>query len=131
MKLPSTSKRKRPLRIAAEIGRDIPDILRKHVPMPPGVMVNITDVEVSDDLSFAKIYFSILGDQSETRIVEVTKYLNHHKGTMRHELAQRLIMRQHPDLRFIYDATPARAARIEELLKSVKTDPSVENEPES
>jgi len=111
----------RPLRVAAEIMRDMPSILRERIEMPFDVMISVTDVEVSDDLSYAKIFFSILGGEAEADIPQrVQQHLNAHKGVVRHELAQRLVMRQHPEVRFIYDATPARAARIEELLKQVR-----------
>ncbi len=116
----STKKGKRPLRIAAEILRDLPDILRAHVELPVGIMVSITDVEVNDDLSLAKVFFSVYGETDESQFLAIERELNAKKGVVRHELAQRLVMRQHPDIRFHYDATPARAARIEELLRQVR-----------
>jgi len=121
MRRPDAPKgKKRPLRIAAEILRELPEILRAHVDMPDGLMVSITDVEVSDDLSFAKIFFSVFGGHDRFTAQQVEQFLNSKKGAVRHEIAQRLIMRQHPDVRFIYDETTARAARIEELLKQVR-----------
>jgi ribosome-binding factor A len=120
LRLQDPGKNKRPLRIGSEILRDVPGILRKSVELPAGVMISITDVEVSDDLSFAKIYFSVLGDHEEETGRQMADLLNSKKGVVRHELAQRLIMRQHPDLRFYYDPTPARAARIDELLRQVR-----------
>ena len=120
MRIPDASKGKRPLRIAAEILRDIPGILRKHVALPPNVIVSITDVEVSDDLSSAKVFFSVIGEHEDTCAASVEKLLNSKRSVVRHELAQLLIIRQHPEIRFTYDATPARAARIEELLKQVR-----------
>lgn len=120
MRIPDASKGKRSLRIAAEILRDVPAILRKHVALPPGVMVSVTDVEVTDDLSSARIFFSVLGEHEEEIAASVERLLNSKKNVVRHELAQLLIMRQHPEVRFVYDSTPARAARIEELLKQAR-----------
>jgi ribosome-binding factor A len=128
--LQDPGKNKRPLRIAAEILRDLPGILRKFIELPEGVIVSLTDVEVSDDLSFAKIFFSVIGDHEDQQGPVVEKILNARKGVVRHEIAQRIVMRQHPDLRFIYDSTPAQAARIEELLKQVR-DQSAGNEGQS
>ena len=116
----SAVKSKRPLRIAAEIKRDLPDMIRHHVALPPGVLVSITDVEVSPDLSHAKAFFSLLSENEVAMSATVTGLLNDKKSVMRSELAQRLVMRQHPDLRFVYDPTPARAARIEALLKEIR-----------
>ncbi|HEY3294252.1 MAG TPA: 30S ribosome-binding factor RbfA [bacterium] len=112
--------KKRPLRIAAEILRDLPEILRAQVDLPDGVMVSITDVEVNDDLTTAKIFFSVFGGDETRTGPYVQKLLNARKGAVRHEIAQRLVMRQHPEVRFIYDETPARAAHIEELLKKAR-----------
>jgi ribosome-binding factor A len=120
MRIHDTSKNKRPLRIAAEILRELPGILRAVVDLPPGVLVSVTEVEVSDDLSFAKIYISAFGQAADAAPEALTDLLNARKGAVRHEISQRITMRQHPDLRFIYDTTTARAARIEELLKQVR-----------
>jgi len=117
---PGSGKRIRPRRVAAEILRDMPDILRRHIELPAEVMVSITDVEVSEDLSFAKVFFSLLGPHEAEMADTVARLMNAKKGVVRHEIAQRMVMRQHPDLRFVYDASPARAARIEELLKQVR-----------
>jgi ribosome-binding factor A len=121
MRAPDAPKgHKRPLRVAAEILREIPGILRAHVEIPGNAVVSITDVEVSDDLSYAKVFFSVYGEHEKTAAARIEQLLNSKKGVVRHEIAQRMIMRQHPEIRFIYDDTPARAARIEELLKQVK-----------
>jgi ribosome-binding factor A len=112
-------KGKRPARVAAEILRDLPEILRAAVELPGDAMVSVTDVEVTDDLSFARIFFSVIGDHEERQAAALERLLNSKKGTVRSELARRLVMRQHPDIRFIYDSTPARAARIEELFRQI------------
>jgi ribosome-binding factor A len=112
----------RPLRIAAEIRRDLPDILRKHVDLPSDLMVSITGVEVSPDLSQARIYFSVLGARENKAAAELEHLLNGKRGVVRTEIARRLVMRQHPELKFIYDETPARAARIETLLNQIQNE---------
>lgn len=119
MRIRDSNKRRRPLRIAAEILRDIPGILRSLDVFPDDVLISVSEVEVSDDLSHAKVFFTILGDCDSRRIDEITRILNSHKGAVRHEIAQRMTMRQHPEFRFVYDSTPLHAARIEELLKQI------------
>jgi ribosome-binding factor A len=109
--------------VAAEILRELPGILRTHMEFPAGVMVSVTDVEVSEDLTYCRVYFSVFGEHEERSGHSVEHYLNSKKGVVRHEISQRLVMRQHPEIRFIYDETPARAARIEELLKQVNETP--------
>lgn len=95
--------------------------------LPDGIMISIVDVKVSRDLGYAKIYFSILSENEEQAGDKTAHFLNHRKGVIRSELAKRLVMRHHPDLRFIYDPTPAQAARIEELLKHIKESSSSES----
>ncbi len=117
------AKGNRSLRVAAEIKRDLPDLIRKHVRLPDGVMVSVIDVEVSADLSVARVYFSVLGKGEERTALFVGTELNHKRGVLRTEIARRLVMRQHPELKFIHDETPARAARIEMLLKQIQNEP--------
>ena len=120
------AKGNRSLRIAAEIKRDLPELLRKHVMFPAGVLVSIIDVEVSADLSTAKVYFSVLGKREERTAQFVQAALTRKRGVLRAEIAKRLVMRQHPDLKFAYDETPARAARIELLLNQIQKEPRPE-----
>lgn len=120
---------KRPLRVAAEILRDIPDIVRRHVELPDTALISFTDVEVSPDLGHARIYFSLLGEHEPEQGAAAETLLNERRKLVRYELAQRLIMRQHPDVKFVYDPTPARAARIEELLRQAREQSGSGSEP--
>lgn len=67
-----------------------------------------------------KVFFSVFGEHEAETAEQIAQILNSRRGVVRHEIAQRLVMRQHPEFRFIYDATPAKAARIEALLKQVR-----------
>ena len=120
--MPRAEKGNRPLRIGAEIRRDLPDILRKIVRLPAGVLLSVTGVEVTADLSQARVYFSVLGPHERRSAVELEHELNRKRGAIRSEIARRLIMRQHPEVKFVYDETPARAARIESLLNQIQKD---------
>ncbi len=114
------SKGNRPKRIAAEIHRDLPELLRRHAELPADLIVSITDVVVTSDLSHCKVFFSVIGTEDEARIKSVARHLNAKRGVLRTELAAVLVMRQHPELLFAYDEVPARAARIEMLLKQIR-----------
>ncbi len=120
--MPHGAKGNRPLRVAAEIKRDLPELIRKHVRLPDGVLVSVTDVEVTDDLSLARVYFSVLGKHEERTAQRVAQELTRKRGALRTEIARRLVMRQHPDLKFLHDETPARGARIEMLLKQIQNE---------
>lgn len=131
MRIHDSNQRRRPLRVAAEILRELPEILRALDDLPKDVLISVSDVEVSEDLSFAKVFFTVLGEADSRHITDIARALNAHKGTVRHEIAQRMPMRQHPEFRFVYDPTPLRAARIEELLKQVRKESSDQAPPDS
>ncbi len=112
---------KRTERVADLIRRELADILMRRMRDPRLGFVSITGVEVSGDLTHATVYLSSL-DGAEGR-VEVVKVLSHAVPFLRRELAPRLGLREVPTLRFIYDESIERGARIEELLKKIKDGP--------
>lgn len=115
-------KPRRPQRVASEIMRMMPDLIRRHVKLPEDILVSVVDVEVSADLSLAKIFFSVIGDDENLQGKLTEKALNAKRGILRKEIAGRMVMRQHPELKFIADHTSANAARIEQLLTQIKNE---------
>lgn len=81
--------------------------------------VTITDVKVSGDLSFAKVYFTVL---DESKKDEVLKILKEASGFIRHELRDRVEIRQIPDLKFVYDDTIDHAKKIEDIIEKLHED---------
>jgi len=81
-------------------------------PRLSGVMV--TDVKVDRELDYANIYVSALEGQSRTE--EVLDALKHASGFLRYEISQEIDLRVTPRLRFFWDPTPEKAARIDSLL---------------
>jgi len=79
--------------------------------------VSVTDVEVTNDLSFAKVCVSIMGDAAER--AATLGSLAHAAGFVRHELGPRLGLREVPEIRFVHDESLDRGARVEELLKRI------------
>ena len=77
---------------------------------------SITDVEVSPDLHFARVYISGLKEE-DTRVV--VDRLQDLRGRVRKFLGQRIRLRYTPELDFRYDETTMRASRIEEILMQV------------
>ena len=78
---------------------------------------SITDVEVSPDLHFARVYVSGL-KEDETRVI--VDRLQDLRGRVRKFLGARIRLRYTPELDFQYDETTMRASRIEEILMQVK-----------
>lgn len=110
---------RRPLRLGAELEREMPGMIREIVDVPTDMIVSVTGVSVTDDLSLAEVFFSVIG-QSMTGVA-LERLLNKNRGKFRTAIARRFVMRHHPDVKFKYDETPAKAARIEELLKQVRS----------
>ncbi len=80
--------------------------------------VNVTGVEVSSDLSYAKVFVSLYGTKEEQE--DCLEALNKSKGYFRSEIAKRIQMRYTPEIHFVRDDSAAYAARIEELLAKIK-----------
>ena len=103
-------------RVADSLMEQISYILENEVKNKDINFVTITDAEVTNDLSYAKIYFTVL---DETKIKETEKALKSASGFIRHELRDRVDIRQIPELKFIYDTSIEYGKRIEEKLKEI------------
>ncbi len=108
-------------RRTAQVGKNLRDALvevfRHDLKDVDLGLSSITDVEVSPDLHYARVFLSGLEEQ-QTR--ETVKALQGVRGKVRHYLGQRIHLRVTPELEFKYDDTTARAGRIEQLLQEHK-----------
>ena len=79
--------------------------------------VTITDVSITNDLSFAKVYFTVLNRE----YLEVTKKaLNRASSFIRAKLSERVDIRHTPDLQFVYDESIEYGENIEKILGEIK-----------
>ncbi len=102
-------------RLAGEIKRDLTDIFAHNIRDPHiDSMVSVTDVEVSNDLSYARVYVSKLGNEKEREAL--LEALNKANGYIRTLLSQRLKIRKVPELRFFLDNSLEYGAKIERIL---------------
>jgi len=121
----------RPERVAQRIRREIAEILEHRLRDPRLTgMVSVTDVEVTSDLSLARVYVSVLeGGEARDRALAA---LAHAAGFVRAELAPRLGLREVPEIRFVHDSSIERGARVEELLRKLsRGEPIRDEEPEA
>ncbi len=108
----------RPEKVAHLMRREIAEIVLMQLRDPRmSKMMSVTDVEVTPDLSFARVYVSMLGDDAQ-RALSV-KALQHAAGFIRRELGDRLGLREVPELRFMLDTSLDRGARVDELLRRI------------
>ena len=101
-------------RAASDIQRELANILLEDAKDEDFKHVTITACDVSNDLSFCKVYFTTTDDREK-----VTKDLNNAAGFFRSLLAERLIMRHTPELRFIFDESIEYGAKIEKIIDSL------------
>ena len=107
-------------RVGDQIQRELAELLRLHVKDPRIGMVTITAVEVSPDLSHAKIFFSHLaGAEQKNTAVEA---LQHTAGYLRTELAHRLKLYTVPQLHFVYDDSIESGLRMSKLIDDAIAD---------
>lgn len=105
-------------RLGQQIQKEVSEIIHRRIKDPRIGFVTITGVRVTADLSFAYIYVSAMGTSQE--IDETFKCLTGAAGFIRTELGRRLRVKHLPELRFRYDDSSERGARIELMLKELK-----------
>ena len=104
-------------RIQEEMKRILDHILREELSDPRlNGTFSITRVEVTKDLSHAKVYVSVLEEELKEGVFKALKSAS---GFIRHELMQRMIIRYTPELQFIEDNNIEYGIRISQLLKQV------------
>ncbi len=119
----------RPERVAERIKREAADILENQLRDPRvSGMVSVTDVEVTQDLSFARIFVSVL--ESAAPADEVIQALHKAAPFVRRQLAARLELREMPEIRFVRDDSMERGARVDYLLKKIAEGEAIPDEDE-
>ena len=118
----------RRVRVNDEVARVLNEALRSvKDPRVAGEMITVTQCDVSGDLKYAKVYFSVLGADHD-KIKEIKKGLYSAAGYLRSQIAHTLDMRQTLELSFEYDNAMERGANISELLKKANVKPVEESE---
>lgn len=95
----------------------ISTILMKEVKDQDIKFVTITGVEVTSDLSFAKVYYTVL-DQERKESTKIA--LEKASPFIRTKLAESVEVRHTPELRFIYDKSIAYGEHIDKLIEELK-----------
>ena len=111
------SEQKRSARVAEAIRNELSMLLISKVRDPRLQSVNFSRVEVSDDLSAAKIFYTVLGDKKEIRkagagLVKAT-------GFMRSHIARTLNLRFTPALQFNYDDIAEKVAELDDIFQEI------------
>ena len=78
--------------------------------------VTVTDCDTSNDLSYAKIYVTVL---EEDKKEETLKALNKASSFIRSELAKRIEIRNIPELKFYYDESISYGEKIDKIIDKI------------
>ena len=107
----------RPEKLGDLIQRELSDLLQRELRDPRVGMVTITSVDVSPDLSHAKVFFTIFDKE---RLEDTLAGLKRSSGFLRSQLARRIKLYTTPELRFVYDESVERGDRLSRLIDSTR-----------
>ena len=115
-------------RINEEVQREMSALLREVKDPRVSGLISITNVDVTPDLRFAKIFVSVL---EADRVESTIKGLKSAAGYLRRELGARLNLRHTPQLQFVADDSIAYGAHIYDLISKLDIPEEDEDESES
>jgi len=104
----------RPQRLGDLIQRDLSELIRLELRDPRVGMLTLTSVDVSPDMSHAKVFFTML---NKDQLEDTLHGLKRSAGFLRSQLARRVSMYTIPELRFQYDETIERADHLSRLIE--------------
>jgi ribosome-binding factor A len=99
-------------RVAQQIQRELAELVRLEINDPRVRLVTITAVEVANDYSHAKVFFTRLDGKHD----EAKQGLERAAGFLRSQLARSLKLRVMPQLHFVYDESVERGSRLSQLI---------------
>lgn len=104
-------------RVGEQIKKELSLILQSELKDPRIGFITVTGVEVTNDLSQAKVYLSVLGEDEEKE--DTLKALDQASGFVRTELGRRIRLRHTPELIFKLDTSIEYGSHIENLLRNL------------
>ncbi|MDE1061707.1 MAG: 30S ribosome-binding factor RbfA [Gammaproteobacteria bacterium] len=108
-------------RVADQIQRELAALIQREVKDPRVGMATVSAVEVSRDLSHAKVFVTVLnGGEDQQEITESVKALNNASGFLRSQLGQRMKLRIVPTLRFHFDDSLSRGNYLSNLIDQAR-----------
>ena len=102
-------------RIAEQMRRNLSEIVRRELKDPRLQFLTITAVDLSGDLSHAKVYFSLLHPDADPGPAAAA--LERAAGFIRSQLGRSMHIRQTPELHFLHDTSLSEGARITSLVE--------------
>ena len=110
--------RQRSERVQEALRQEISKIVQGEIKDPRIGFITITKVELTHDLRYAKVYFSILGDAKDNS--KALQGLNSAKGYIKNIVADRIKLRFVPEITFKVDESLQYTQEIYDLLNRIK-----------
>ncbi len=109
------------IRINDELQRELANIIRTEVKDPRiNKMTSVIKVETTSDLKYCKAFVSILGNDEEK--AGVMQGLKNASGFIRHLLAERVNLRNTPEILFKLDDSVEYAIKMDRLIKEISSE---------
>ena len=105
-------------RVSQAIKREVSNIIHDELEDPRLGFITITRVELTQDMRYAKIFFSVLGKEEERK--KSNEALDSALGFIRRLVAERINLRFAPEIIFREDRSSEYSVRIEEILQEIK-----------
>lgn len=107
-------------RLSQQLQKELAVILQREIKDPRlHHMITVSQVDVSRDLSYAKIYVTFLGLEQD-KVKDNLKILNDAKGFIRGLIGKRIQTRIVPQVQFYYDSTLDEGIRLTALVESAR-----------
>lgn len=103
-------------RVASEIKKSMAFFIQRELDDPAFEKVTITATKVSKDLSYATVYFTLMGESDKQVGQAMALKLGKASGYLRKLVSKRLSTRVTPQLRFFYDESVQRGSDLETLI---------------
>ena len=109
-------------RVGQQIQKEVALILQREIKDPRLGMITVSAVEVSRDLSYAKVFVTTLNDHDEEKSKLIMKILGEAQGFVRSLLGKRIRSRIVPEIKFVMDTSLLEGMRISNLVDQVIRD---------
>ncbi|MDO5569083.1 MAG: 30S ribosome-binding factor RbfA [bacterium] len=104
-------------RMEHDFVREISEIIRDEIKDNKINQVTINSVDITNDLSYAKVYFTTLNDDKKEEILSA---LNKASNFIRKMLFDKVEIRKMPTLIFVYDTSIEYGKKVEEIIERIK-----------
>jgi ribosome-binding factor A len=112
------------LRVRELLKREIGEAIRRELPVHEAGLVTVSDVDVTGDLKNARVFLGLLGNAEQKKIA--VDLLGKKRARIQSMVAEAVILKYTPRLKFIFDETMIRGNRVLAIIEELEKDPPKE-----